>query len=365
MAKVYIETYGCTANQDNTLIFKGLLKDYKIVSNIKEADIIIVNTCTVKQATESKIIENLKKIIKEYPKKKIIIAGCMPEAEPKICRKLFPNASLINTYHVTDISKIIKSSLKNKRLELLGKRKENKTNLDKITKNKDTVSIQIAEGCLGDCTYCITKLAKGNLQSFPEEDIINEIKKRIKDGYKRINLTSTDNGCYGLDIKTSLVSLLCDAIKIPGDFKLRVGMINPNYAKLYLKDLIKIYRSDKIIKFLHIPVQSGSNKILKDMNRKYKVQDFMRVVNEFRKNIPEINISTDIIVGYPNETENDFEETLNLLKKIKPEILNISKFTSRPGTKASRLKQLKTEEIKRRSVMLTNLYKNYSNIKKS
>jgi threonylcarbamoyladenosine tRNA methylthiotransferase CDKAL1 len=362
MANVYIETYGCTANQDNTLIFRGLLKNYKFVNNIKEADIIIVNTCTVKQVTESKIIENLKQIIKKYPKKKIIIAGCMPEAEPKICRKLFPNASLINTHHVTEISKLIKSSLKNKRLELLGKRKENKTNLEKITKNKDTVSIQIAEGCLGDCSYCITKLAKGNLQSFSKEDIINEIKKRIKEGYKRINLTSTDNGCYGLDIKTSLVYLLNNIIKIPGDFKLRVGMINPNYAKLYLKDLIKVYRSEKIIKFLHIPVQSGSNKVLKDMNRKYKVQDFIKVVSEFRKNIPKINISTDIIVGYPTESEKDFEETLNLVRSTKPQVINISKFASRPGTKASKLKQLKTEEIKRRSVILTNLYKSYIKI---
>ena len=218
--------------------------------------------------------------------------------------------------------------------------------------------------CLGDCSFCITKLAKGNLQSFPKEDIINEIKKRIEEGYKRINLTSTDNGCYGLDINTSLVSLLKNITEIPGDFKIRIGMINPNYAKLYLNDLIKIYKSDKIIKFLHIPVQSGSNKILKDMNRKYKVQDFINVVSKFRKNILGINISTDIIVGYPTESEEDFEETLNLVKKIKPEVLNISKFTSRPGTKASRLKQLKTEEIKRRSVILTNLYKDYLRNKK-
>jgi len=217
---------------------------------------------------------------------------------------------------------------------------------------------------LGDCSFCITKLAKGNLQSFPKEDIINEIKKRIEEGYKRINLTSTDNGCYGLDINTSLVSLLKNITEIPGDFKIRIGMINPNYAKLYLNDLIKIYKSDKIIKFLHIPVQSGSNKILKDMNRKYKVQDFINVVSKFRKNILGINISTDIIVGYPTESEEDFEETLNLVKKIKPEVLNISKFTSRPGTKASRLKQLKTEEIKRRSVILTNLYKDYLRNKK-
>lgn len=357
MVKIYIETYGCAANQDDTSIIKGLLKkeNYTLTDDVKKANIIIVNTCIVKGKTESKVISKLKKFIEDYPNKKLIIAGCMPEAEYEICKKIAPKASLINTQHLKDITKIIKN--KNKILKFLGKSKENKLNLPKITKYKDIVNIQIAEGCLSNCYFCITKLAKGNLHSFPKEDIIKEIKLRLKQGYKRINLTSTDNSCYGLDINTNLPSLLKDIIKIKGDFKVRIGMMNPNYAKRYLKNLIKIYKSKKVIKFIHLPIESGSNKVLKDMNRNYKVKDFIKIVKKFRKEIPDINISTDIITGYPSESKEDFNKTIELIKKIKPEVLNISKFTPRPKTEASKLKQLPSQIIKERSKKLSEEFK--------
>ena len=174
MVGIYIETYGCAANQDDTSIIKGLLKkeNYTLTNNIKKANIMIVNTCIVKGKTESKIISKIKKFIADYPNKKLIIAGCMPEAEYEICKKIAPRSSLINTHHITDILKAIKSK---RRTEFLGKRKESKLNLPKITKDEDIVNTQIAEGCLSNCTYCITKLAKGNLHSFPKENIIKEI----------------------------------------------------------------------------------------------------------------------------------------------------------------------------------------------
>ena len=135
-------------------------------------------------------------------------------------------------------------------------------------------------------------------------------------------------------------------------------MMNPSGIVIYIEKLIEIYKDKKIMKFLHIPVQSGSNKVLKEMNRNYKVEDFIKIVNKFRKNIKNITISTDVIVGYPTETEKDFNETVKLIKKIRPEVLNISKFGARPGTLAAKLKPLKSEIVKERSVKLTKVYKN-------
>jgi len=355
--KLNIITYGCTSNKDNSEIISGLLlKDKHELTNLEKADIIIINSCAVKQKTDNKIQGLIKNILKKYPEKRIIITGCMPNAEYKILRKLAPNASLVNSFHITDIPKSL-----NERIELLSFRKESKLNLPKLNNSK-IYNIQISEGCLSKCNYCSTKLAKPNLYSFPKEEIINEIKKAISLGYQRINLTSTDTSCYGFDINTNLPKLLNGINKIKGNFLIRVGMANPQFIKKYKKELVKEFSSDKIMKFLHLPLQSGSDKVLKEMKRGHSVKDFIDIVSLFRKNIPKISIATDIIVGYPTETEQDFKKTLDVIKQIKPEVLNISKFSSRPNTSASKLKQLDSKIVLKRSQELTKLYKEYRKI---
>ncbi|MEW6063114.1 MAG: tRNA (N(6)-L-threonylcarbamoyladenosine(37)-C(2))-methylthiotransferase [Nanoarchaeota archaeon] len=351
MLSIYIKTYGCAANYDDSALLAGLLKKngYKLTNNASSSDIIIINSCVVKDRTYAREFYEIKKIKEDFPNKKLVIAGCMAESESKKLKKLFPDALLVSPQHITDIINVLKENT-----DALGKRRESKLGLPKIITKTPTV--QIAYGCNSYCTFCETKLAKGPLVSFQENDIINEIKNYIKNGYKRINLTSTDNGCYGMDIKTSLPNLLKKIIKPKGDFKIRVGMMNPEHVKKFLNELIEIYKSRNIIKFLHIPVQSGSNKVLKDMNRKYTVQEFKKIVTEFRKNIPNLTISTDIILGYPTETKKDFQQTINLIKQIKPEVLNISKFSPRPGTKTAKLKLLPTQEVKRRSVITTKIF---------
>lgn len=348
---IYIKTYGCTANQDNEAIIRGLLKQHKFTEENK-ADIFIINTCIVKSATHSKVISKIKEIQKKYPKKQLIITGCLPSAELNLCKKLFPKASLISTHNITKIPEII-----NKEKQVfVEKRKEIKLLLPKIFKN-DVATLQIAEGCLTSCTFCKTKLAKGTLKSFPKENIIKEIKNLSKN-YKIIKLTSTDNGCYGLDINSSLPQLLKEIISLKEDFKIRIGMINPEYAKKYLRELIEIYSSPKIIKFIHLPLQSASNKILKDMNRNYTIEDYTKIIKQLRKSIQSINIATDIIVGYPLESLEDFQQTYNFLKENKFEVVNLSKFSPMPGTVAAKLKQLDNKEIKRRSTLIHLLLKN-------
>ena len=309
MVSAHIINYGCTANYDNGTIIAGLLteKKYLITKDIEPADIVIINSCAVKNVTVSKIFSKLEYISKKYPEKIIIITGCMPLAERGKLSKL--NLSLVNTDNITKIPDIIEDIVNKKTINLLEKRKESKLNLTKLQDSK-IATVQIASGCTSFCTYCSTKLAKGNIYSFSKEEIIKEIKKYISLGYKRINITSTDNGCYGLDIGTNLSELLNEIIKLDSDFKLRIGMANPEHVKKYYKDLINIFKDKKIIKFLHLPVQSGSDKVLKDMKRDYTIKEFKKIVKEFRKEIPNICISTDIIVGYPTETEEDFKKTI-------------------------------------------------------
>ena len=175
-------------------------------------------------------------------------------------------------------------------------------------------------------------------------------------GCKEILLTSQDNGAY-VHGKVKQPELLESIVAIDGEFFIRNGMTNPMYLKPFLNQLIEVYKSPKMYKFLHIPVQSGSNKVLQKMKRGYKIELFEKIVEEFRKEIPEITISTDIIVGFPEETEEDFQETVNLVKKMKFDVLNISKFGSRPGTEAEKMEQVDKKEVNKRSATLSVLVK--------
>ena len=222
---------------------------------------------------------------------------------------------------------------------------------------KEVQPIVVSRGCLGACTYCATKNARGNLHSYTIKNVVERVKDAVKKGAKKILLTSEDMGCYGKDIGVNLADLLKEIVKIPGDFEVRVGMMNPTFALEFLDDLVKVFKNEKIIKFLHIPVQSGNDVVLKRMNRAYAVEDFEKIVDYFRNEIPEIIISTDIICGFPGETELQFEDSLNLIKKVEPEVLNISKFYPRPGTPAKNMKQLSTRTIKERSIRMSKLFK--------
>lgn len=359
MTTVYIENYGCTANYDNGAIIAGMLdsQGFTIVKDVIDSDVVIINSCAVKNVTVNKIFHSIEQVKQNYKNKKLIITGCMAIAEKEKLQEYLENGvALVSTQNITQIPETITKILEGEQVILLNKRKEIKIGLPKIETNSKIASIQISEGCLSACKFCSTKLAKGNLVSYPKEKIIEEIKKYVTNGYKRINLTSTDNACYGIDLGYTLAILLKEAVKIEGEFMIRVGMGNPEHTIKYLDELIEVYKNPKIMKFAHLPVQSGSNKVLKEMRRNYTIETFKEIINKFRKEIPEINISTDIIVGYPTETEGDFQETINLVKELKFEVINISKFASRTGTPASKLKQLQSQIIKERGIKLTKAF---------
>ena len=198
--------------------------------------------------------------------------------------------------------------------------------------------------------------------------IRQDVKEHLKAGCKEIWITSNDTGAYMVEQsgRQKITELLEQVLSIPIDFKLRLGMMNPSNSITILDELIEIYKHPKMFKFLHVPVQSGNNEILKLMNRKYTVENFINVVEAFRKEIPEITISTDVIVGFPSETEEQFNDSLNLIKKIKPDVLNLSRYAARDGTIAAKMKQLQTNKLKERSRKMTGIFRqvSYENNKK-
>ncbi|MDC8438323.1 MAG: radical SAM protein, partial [Candidatus Nitrosotenuis sp.] len=171
----------------------------------------------------------------------------------------------------------------------------------------------------------------------------------IDDGCKEVWLTSTDNGCYGLDIGTTLPELVNKVVEIPKKFMIRVGMMNPMYMPRIKDDLLKSFQSDKVYKFLHIPVQSGSDAVLNEMKRGHTAATFEDVVKRARKQFAKFTISTDVIVGFPSETSEDFEQTMSLLRETRPDVVNLSRYSQRPGTKAADMVQIEVSEVKQRS----------------
>ncbi len=245
---------------------------------------------------------------------------------------------------------------------LLGKKKieledtdTTKTGLPKVRLNPIVGIVEIASGCMSECTFCQTKLARGDLQSYRLGDIVRQVSYEIKDGCKEIWLTSTDNGCYGLDIGTNLPELVSKVSDIPHEFMIRVGMMNPMYMPKIKSDLLKSFENDKVFKFLHVPVQSGSDRVLHEMKRGHTAGTFRDVVKRFRSKFPRFTISTDIIVGFPGETKQDFQSTVELITETRPDVVNLSKYSQRPGTPAAERIQIPVAEVKNRSKELFDL----------
>jgi threonylcarbamoyladenosine tRNA methylthiotransferase CDKAL1 len=358
--RIYIETYGCSANQNNSEIMAGLLdrKNIKIVASEAEADTIILNTCIVKGPTESKEFTRIKELVSKN--KKIVVAGCLSQIAEKKIKKISEEIAILGINNMTEIVHIVDMLDKGEAKIITEKRKEIKLGFPKINKNPSIGIIQISEGCLGNCAYCSVKFAKGSLHSYPIGEIVSEFKKTVDSGIKEIWLTSQDCGAYGKDISKNLVLLLEKILKINGDYKIRIGMMNPNHILPMLDDLIEIYKDERIFKFLHLPIQSGNDIILKKMNRNYSVSDFRKIVLKFAEVIPKITIATDIICGFPEETNDQFNDSLKLIEEMRLDIVNISRFWLRKRTAAEKLRQTKSESIKERSRKMAALFNGIS-----
>jgi threonylcarbamoyladenosine tRNA methylthiotransferase CDKAL1 len=359
--KVWIEAYGCSASKADSEMILGQLQSYgyKIATDEQESSINIVVTCSVKDATEHKMLYRINELANS--KKPIVIAGCLPKADRKRVEDMFPSASIMGPHSIDRAVDIVNNSISGKKIVALEDSVSDKINIPKVRINPIISIVEIASGCMSQCTFCQTKLAKGQIRSYRVGDIVRQIRQDIVDGCKEIWLTSTDNGCYGKDIGSSLVQLLRSCCNEEGNYKIRVGMMNPLYVPPILDELTEVYAAnDKIFKFLHIPVQSGSDTILRKMKRGHSVKIFRELVTAFRSKIPKITIETDVIIGFPSETDEDFERTLRLIGETEPDIVNSSKYSARPNTPAASLKQVNSEVVKERTQKLHSLIKKIS-----
>ncbi len=359
--KIYFQTHGCSNNISESEIMMGLLPKpiFKIVEEPKKADILIINICTVKG--EEKALSEIRKLYKHFPNKKLIVGGCITCKILIEARRIKKDVSFISTHNIKLIADVIKKVLKDKIIETTSFNKYEKINLPKIRKNPIIGIIPILNGCINHCSYCSLKSIKGKLYSYEIKSIKKEAIKCLEDGCKELWITSQDNAAYMLDRDkiSKLPELINRIAGLNKNFLIRVGMMNPSNLLNILYPMIKLYKNDKLFKFLHLPVQSGNNEILRIMKRGYNVEDFKKIVSEFRKNIPNLTISTDIIVGFPTESEQQFNDSLNLIKEIKPDVLNISRFQARPGTEAAKMQhKIDSKTIKGRSVLLTKIFTN-------
>ncbi|XP_015915166.2 threonylcarbamoyladenosine tRNA methylthiotransferase [Parasteatoda tepidariorum] len=364
--KVYVKTWGCAHNSSDSEYMAGLLDQagYSITDDSDLGDIWLLNSCTVKNPAE----DHFRNAIEEGRKKnkQVIVAGCVSQAAPKT--PYLQSLSMIGVQQIDRVVEVVEETLKGHSVQLLGSKRASgkklggaSLQLPKVRRNELIEIIPINTGCLNHCTYCKTKQARGNLASYPIQEIVDRAKQAIAEGVKEIWITSEDTGAYGRDIGETLPKLLYQLVEvIPDDCMLRLGMTNPPYILEHLEDMSKILAHPRVYSFLHVPVQSGSDYVLGEMKREYCIDDFKLVVEFLRKRVPDITIATDIICGFPTETPEDFQETLNLVKQYHFPVLYINQFFPRPGTPAAKMKKIPGQEVKQRTKTLSDYFQSYT-----
>jgi len=352
---VYAESYGCASNKYDYEVLLGQLSKagYRIETDAAKADVILLNTCAVKKATEDRILRRLCDFANRG--KPLIIAGCLPKVDPRRVAEAAPSYSaVVDPFTIDRINEVISKALQGERRQIyFSESPVDSTLLPQSRSNRFISITKISEGCLGSCSYCCAKLARGRLFSFPQERILDKIKRSLREGAREIYLTSQDAGCYGRDVGINLIDLLQSIGKLRGDFKVRVGMMTPNYALEMIDDLLEIYKNRRFFKFVHVPVQTGSDTVLADMNREYSAGDFVFLAQRIRKRFPRFTVATDIIVGFPTETDQDFAETVKLVEETGPDVVNISRYGHRPRTASSSLPSLPADIVNQRSKTLS------------
>ncbi len=325
----------------------GVLRSegHTIADGEGDADASVIVTCSVKDATANRMIHRMRRL----SSRPLVIAGCMAKAEPETVRKIAPQAGMMGPGSISRAGELVSAALEGERRVALDGT-DTKVGLPRRRLDPLVGIVEIASGCMSECSFCQTKLAKGGLQSYRVGDIVRQVRADVRDGCREIWLTSTDNGCYGHDIDSSLPELLRAVSGVEGDYGVRVGMMNPMYAGRTLDGIADAMEDDaRIYRFLHMPVQSGSDTVLGAMRRGHTAQTFAHACDVMRRRFGRFTVATDIIVGYPGETDDDHAQTVRLLEETRPDIVNLSRYSSRPGTEAAILERVDERAIKRRS----------------
>ncbi|KAE8788540.1 CDK5 regulatory subunit-associated protein 1-like protein 1 [Hordeum vulgare] len=358
---IYVKTFGCSHNQSDSEYMSGQLSafGYAITEEPEGADLWLINTCTVKNPSQSAMSTLISKC--KTANKPLVVAGCVPQGSRDL--KELEGISIIGVQQIDRVVEVVEETLKGHEVRLLSRKTLPSLDLPKVRKNRFIEILPINVGCLGACTYCKTKHARGHLGSYSIDSLVDRVKIVVSEGVREIWLSSEDTGAYGRDIGTNLPNLLNAIVaELPADRStmLRIGMTNPPFILEHLNEIASILRHPCVYTFLHVPVQSGSDAVLQAMNREYTVSEFRMVVDTLCELVPGMQIATDIICGFPGETDEDFVETVNLIKEYQLPQVHISQFYPRPGTPAARMKKVPSIEVKKRSRELTSVFEAFS-----
>jgi MiaB/RimO family radical SAM methylthiotransferase len=329
---------------------------FRRASSIGEADFIIVNTCAVRLDTEQRIVERLTELRSMYPGKRFVMAGCLVKARPGLIARVAPEASMLSPQNVQRVVEAVEALEKGSRLIALDGVRD--TSWLPLKPHGVTATIMVQEGCLGDCSFCITKVARRQVKSYPPRLIVEAVEKLVSMGVVEVRLTGLDTAAYGVDLpgKPSIADLVNAILdRVEGDYMLRIGMMTPERAIEVIGDLLEAYRDRRVYKYLHIPVQSGDDRVLKIMNRRYTVDEYRELHRRIKTLYPEAMIATDIIVGHPGEDEEAFENTVKLVRELKFEKIHIAQYSVRPHTKAAAMPQISDSIKKSRSSRLAKI----------
>ncbi|KAJ8878147.1 hypothetical protein PR048_022614 [Dryococelus australis] len=362
---VYVRTWGCAHNNSDSEYMAGQLAayGYTLTEDKWVADLWLLNSCTVKSPAEDHFRNEIE--AGQRHGKHVVVAGCVPQGAPR--SSFLQGLSIVGVQQIDRVVEVVEETLKGHTVRLLGQKREGGRRaggaplaLPKVRKNPLVEIIPINSGCLNQCSYCKTKHARGQLASYPPEEIVERARQAFSEGVVELWLTSEDTGTYGRDIGSSLPALLRAVLEVvPDGCMVRVGMTNPPYILEHLEAMVELLLHPRVYSFLHVPVQSGSDAVLADMKREYNCADFQRVVDFLRDKVPGVTIATDIICGFPTETQQDFEETLSLCAHYQFPSLFINQFFPRPGTPAARMPRVPPPEVKRRTKQLWELFQSY------
>lgn len=343
MARYHIETYGCTSNRgESRQIERALRSGGHHPAPPSEADVAILNTCTVVEKTERKMLRRAEELENETAE--LIVTGCMALAQGERFAEAGIDAEILPW---DDVPEHVRNG-------------ECPTSTADVEPVLDGVVgiLPIARGCTSDCSYCITKQATGRIESPPVADNLERARALVHAGARELRITGQDTGVYGWDTGERKLPTLLDRIctEIDGTFRVRVGMANPKGIHGIRDELATVFAThDHLYNFLHIPVQSGSDEVLGDMRRQHNVTEFRDVVKTFNTQLDGWTLSTDFVVGFPTETERDFEASMTLLRTVRPEKINVTRFSKRPGTDAAAMKGLGGQTKKDRSKAMSEL----------
>ncbi|WP_159899036.1 tRNA (N(6)-L-threonylcarbamoyladenosine(37)-C(2))-methylthiotransferase [Salinirussus salinus] len=340
MARYHIETYGCTSNRGEAREIERALREggHRPAPDPGAADVAILNTCTVLEKTEHNMLARARELDAETPAD-LVVTGCMALAQGEAFEEAGVDAELL---HWDDVPEYVLNG-----------------ECPTVTGDTDPVLdgvvgiLPIARGCMSDCSYCITKQATGRIDSPTVDENVEKARSLVHAGAKELRVTGQDTGVYGWDrnqgesLLPELLDRICD---IDGDFRVRVGMANPAGVHGVREELAGVFAdNEKLYNFLHAPVQSGSDDVLREMRRQHAVREYVEVVETFDENLEYWTLSTDFIVGFPTETDRDHEQSLALLRETRPEKVNVTRFSKRPGTDAADMKGLGGQTKKDRS----------------